>query len=159
MGEYTSVVCDGDDCYKTLHDTSADSAHEENYLDHGGMDSFVTAFKKMPWHEVFPDSTADAKLMGTLPRWQTYCRDCAESINLAKLRRDGWKVRVPEGFIEGQACDSCSYDSERPFGYLDNGEPFMVDGKMNPARKQWRCEDCKGEGWATPQVARTKATS
>lgn len=161
MGEITNVVCDDDDCYKTLHDTSADTAHEESYLDTGGMDAFVTAFKRMHWDEAWPRGEGQDPSPEWMKTdvWRTWCPDCAQRMNLSLYRRKGWTVQVPEGFTEGEPCDSCSYDVQHPWGVLDNGEkPWTGSGatfKTNPDFKQWTCkaEGCK-DGWVKPQVAR-----
>lgn len=155
MGEFTSVICDGDDCYTTAHDCSgAMFAHKADYH------QFVTARKMVPWQEMYPGSSAD---LGSIEVWQTWCRECATRENLEKLRRDGWEVKLPKGFVEGVVCE-CSKDKEHPWGCWDGpGGPSLIDDpdsepwpdgrlkkKSNPNYTQIRCEICPdSSGWIT----------
>jgi hypothetical protein len=122
-------MCDADDCYETMHDVvSADYAHEDSHR--YGEAPFVTA-----------------KKMGDYAhKWMTWCQECALQINLDWYENRDWTIAVPEGFTRGVVCP-CSEEQIQPWGYQSNGEPWMIDGKSNPAHKWIKCKRCEGPGW------------
>lgn len=159
MSQYVTVVCDGGDCYESIHDCESSDAHE---TDSYGSDrpGFVTAFKRIPWSEAYPNSSSDLDWL--VDRWQVWCRSCATLIDLQKLRDDGWEVKVPEGYVEGKVCPDCFHGTVCP-GRRDNGlPPWTGSGAtfaMNPDFKQWPCETCDGDGHLVKPVEDTRPRS
>ncbi len=153
MSEFTTVCCDGDDCYVHMNGCDSADAHEQD--DGYDNNGFVTAFKRMPWSEAFPESSVSTDSWMKVDSWQTYCRDCATRINIQGLRDNGWEVKTPEGFVEGEVCPDCFHCSCP--GRRDNGEKQWTGSgstfKMNDKFKQWECETCDGEGWLKDQIA------